>query len=753
MSSYIDIGGLVVPIANLQSNKAKELALLLQSGLFDYAVLVECRIDNNNNADIVIFDIEVELAQKKVADIRPIERIACVFSHADDCIPIVYALRDDFPIVPHLNLMQNEFPRSLCLFEENYDDMKIGWSNNEMIIRIANWLSKTSMGKLHSPDQPLELLLANSTYTLILPENYFEAYSGPRLYQFTEKSSPSGRKTFIAQPFNPKTVGKCYIDILLRCNPIVHGIIRKLPTNLFELSQILKEADIDLIKTLKKRCQELLGIGLTKEQYNSYEFVLIICLPKLRATGADPEEFEVRAFILNSSILNLGTSLGVWGNIDGLPPGIIFGSEERDRIGEDIAVYSLNVHETFSRRLAAHISGYEIMDCNIVMIGAGALGSHLLCNSLRTGFGQWTVVDDDDFFPHNIGRHVLNKEYIGYNKAISIAEFANTILQSDKKVVEGIPANILRPGTHENKVNDVLEKADVILDASTSVAVERYLAFYPSSDARRVSAFFNPRGTDLVMLIEDKKRQTTLDFLEIQYYRNLIYMPELEEHMKVEPDKIRYSASCRDISNRIPQENIVMLSSICSSFLRKALNKEEGAIHIWHLDQDSFDVKHFRFDIFSNKVINTELGWTIVVDEYLEKKLKEIRIGKLPVETGGVLIGSYDMSRKIVYIVDTIPSPPDSDEHPKSYIRGCNGLEYKVNKIKELTQGKLDYIGEWHSHPEGCSGNPSDYDIALLTWVTNYMVLDGHPGLMTICSDDGLNFYMSGVIEGDKSNE
>ena len=66
MSSYIDIGGLVVSIANLQSNKAKDLALLLQSDLFDYAVLVECRIDNSNNADIVIFDIEVELAQKKL---------------------------------------------------------------------------------------------------------------------------------------------------------------------------------------------------------------------------------------------------------------------------------------------------------------------------------------------------------------------------------------------------------------------------------------------------------------------------------------------------------------------------------------------------------------------------------------------------------------------------------------------------------------------------------------------------------------
>jgi len=584
------------------------------------------------------------------------------------------------------------------------------------------------------------------------------------LYQFTEKSSPSGRKTFIAQPFNPKTAGKCYIDIPLMGKPIVHGVIRKLPANLFELSQILKEVDIDLIEILRKRCRELFDIGLTINQYELYEFVLILYLPKLRTTDAEPEEYDIRAFILNSNILNIGTSLGIWSKMNGLSTlgllplglnmgGIPLNSEEQERIGEDIAVCTLNVHEAFSRNLAAYISGYEMIDCNIVMIGAGALGSHLLYNSLRTGFGQWTVIDNDDFFPHNIGRHVLNKEHIGHNKAISISEFANTILQSDRKVVEGIPANILRPGMYENKVNDALKKAHVILDASTSVAVERYLAFYPNSDARRVSAFFNPRGTDLVMLIEDKKRQATLDFLEIQYYRNLIYMPELEEHMKVEPDKIRYSASCRDISNRIPQENIGMLSSICSSFLRRALNKEEGAINIWHIDQDSFEVKHFSFDIFSNKVIHTGLGWSIIIDEYLEKKLKANRTGKLPVETGGVLIGSYDMSRKIVYIVDTIPSPPDSDERPESYIRGCNELEEKVNKIKELTQGKLDYVGEWHSHPEGCSGNPSDYDVALLTWVTSYMVLDGHPGLMTICSDDGLNFYMGGVIEGDKSNE
>lgn len=748
MSSYVDIGGINVPLAKLQSDKARELALLLQSKLFEYTMFIESRIDNNKHEDIIIFDIEVELAQRKVVDIRPVERVACLYSHTDDHIPLVFVLRDDFPVVPHLNLMQNEFPRCLCLFEENYDDMKIDWSNNELIIRIANWLSKTSMGILHTSDQPLELLLANSMNILILPINYYNTFPSPQLYQFIEISSPSGRKTFIAQPYSPKTKGKCYIDIPILGKPLIHGIIRRLPANLYELSRFLLEADIDLVEELKQKCLELLGIGLSKEQYNSYEFVLIIYLPKLRSSGEEPEGYDVRAFLINSSILNVGASLGIWGIMEGIP-GVFLKSKNLEHIGTEIKVSTLNVHETFSRRLASHISGFELMDFNIVMIGAGSLGSHLLCDSLKTGFGQWTVIDDDDFFPHNIGRHVLNLNYIGHNKAISISEYANAILHTDNKVVEGIPANILRPGKNEGKVNDALTKAEVIIDASTSVAVERFLSFYPNSSARRVSAFFNTRGTDLVLLVEDKKRQSTIDFLEIQYYRNVIITSELEEHMKVEPEKIRYSASCRDITNRIPQENIGILSSICSSFLRKSLSEEDGAIHIWHIDQQNLEVKHFGFDIMYNKIISTRTGWTIIIDEYLERKLVTFRFEKLPLETGGVLIGSYDMSRKIIYIVESIPSPPDSDERPVSYIRGCNGLEARVNKIKDLTQGKLNYVGEWHSHPKGCSGDPSNYDLELLSWVTRYMAFDGRPGLMSICSDNMLNFYIGESIENN----
>ena len=41
-------------------------------------------------------------------------------------------------------------------------------------------------------------------------------------------------------------------------------------------------------------------------------------------------------------------------------------------------------------------------------IGAGALGSLVLTNLARSGYGRLTVVDDDVLHPHNLARHTLS---------------------------------------------------------------------------------------------------------------------------------------------------------------------------------------------------------------------------------------------------------------------------------------------------------------------------------------------------------
>jgi tRNA A37 threonylcarbamoyladenosine dehydratase len=39
------------------------------------------------------------------------------------------------------------------------------------------------------------------------------------------------------------------------------------------------------------------------------------------------------------------------------------------------------------------------------LFGAGALGSQLMNNLSRAGFGRWTIVDNDKLLPHNLARN------------------------------------------------------------------------------------------------------------------------------------------------------------------------------------------------------------------------------------------------------------------------------------------------------------------------------------------------------------
>lgn len=92
----------------------------------------------------------------------------------------------------------------------------------------------------------------------------------------------------------------------------------------------------------------------------------------------------------------------------------------------------------------------------------------------------------------------------------------------------------------------------------------------------------------------------------------------------------------------------------------------------------------------------------------------------------------YDLPRKTVYVVDTIHSPADSKETPKSFIRGCEGLEERVAAISVETARELEYIGEWHSHPMGYNCDPSNDDLSLFANITDRMTAAGLPALMAI---------------------
>ncbi len=80
--------------------KAIALAQALSQPGIEYASLFECR--TTSDADVIVFDVVVEVPQLPVYSINRVERVAAIFKEPDEVVPEVLALRADFPRVPHL---------------------------------------------------------------------------------------------------------------------------------------------------------------------------------------------------------------------------------------------------------------------------------------------------------------------------------------------------------------------------------------------------------------------------------------------------------------------------------------------------------------------------------------------------------------------------------------------------------------------------------------------------------------------------
>jgi len=166
---YIIPKGVQVDLKKLHVPKARELAYALFNKKNEFAELVECRTDKSE--DIVVFNVDIEVPQIRKYPINSYERIAAIFSEKDNRFPEVLALRSDFPQVPHLNLQPLDFPKSLCLYEDEYRDIKSQWTALRFIERIRKWLSDTARGILHQDDQALEPFLLGFEGNIILPKN------------------------------------------------------------------------------------------------------------------------------------------------------------------------------------------------------------------------------------------------------------------------------------------------------------------------------------------------------------------------------------------------------------------------------------------------------------------------------------------------------------------------------------------------------------------------------------------------------
>lgn len=348
-------------------------------------------------------------------------------------------------------------------------------------------------------------------------------------------------------------------------------------------------------------------------------------------------------------------------------------------------------------------------------------------------YGKWTIIDHDYFWPHNIARHVLTSNDIGYYKVESLEKVANHI-QSDSDLV-AIASDVFGK---DNSVSMAFGQSDIILDSSASIAVERYLALDVQSDARRISCFLNPQGTATIMLLESADRTARLDLLEMQYYRELLKNEKYSDHMSL-PETMIYSGTCRSISSRISQDNVSLSAALCCKAIKLHTSNADGKIIIWTHASDSVEKESFMAEKWITREYN---GWQVELSLSLLNEMQTDRRSALPNETGGVLIGAYDIARKRVYVVCQVKAPDDSISSPTSFIRGCANLPERLEYIYKTTLDNLTYIGEWHSHPSANTQKSMD-DEKLHKAIVDYNRENCLPGCMMILGTDNFSIYLN----------
>ena len=698
--------------------------------LYPFASLIQARRRATGNCyeELLVVEVDTEVPQDKDCDIRSPERLAFGFERSDRGYPSVLALRTDFPQVSHLFWTPAGTPKSLCLYEAPWAEVRLRWTGAGFLGDVARWLSRTAVGELHVANQPLEPFLYGPAYFVVVPDDLRKRVAKGKAYAAVAVAERRGKPSVLKlQPVDENKLPDegCMHVVAAVAEPAVHDAMYSCPRNMMELIELLRRGGLDLVTAIVDQLETLFEGGCQPREEDA--LLLLVTLPRQRRRGGDPEVLETWAFAIGP-IRDAAIATGRYeASGPGKPLGRLVVPQFNEAKAREVAVDALQPIGAIDRAAAKFHNGLDpdSLDPDVVLIGAGALGSQIHSHLSRMGWGRWTLIDDDTLLPHNVVRHRLGEGAVGFPKVVALR--CTSAVETPHNPVERVFAEDFLSIEDNEEMLATCRAAGLILDASTSIAVARYLARELDSPARRASLFLSPNGRDSVLLMEDARRSLPLDVLESQYYRAVLRDSRLEQHIRKERT-FRYSAGCRDVTVRIGQDDVALGSALLARQLRCV--DERAIAAVWQQEADG-GVRCVEVPL-SESIRFDHGGWSFVLDRALVEHAGSLRRKRLPRETGGVLIGYFDVPHRSVYVVDALPAPDDSHERMDAFVRGSAGLPDAIRTIEARTGGQVSYVGEWHSHPDGAGVGMSDDDSELLRQIAEEVRLDGWPGTMMI---------------------
>lgn len=700
--------------------------------------------------------------------------------------PLARSNRPDFPkeSLPHLNPQHPGNPSSFCLHRGDMDTWFSEHTITEYVERIQEWLADAASDRLIRSEDGFESTRLDKTFGYCI---YEPSYIQKKI--ITEWRNHHNRAGF------------CFILYRLLKNPKKEPLVKEGSTFAICLEYTILNSNISKILKLVK---EFNSNYSEKFPIDRYILGILIWPPKdfiySKFIGELPGNLKQLFELTEKLQLPLKKALTPFLSenlqiLGGIPVTFVI-PRSQHILRSDSTLELLNfliIHDTWSKSFEdiqtlnekvwamKQISPLTISRAKeisstppdfdigkVLFLGCGSIGSKLALHIIKSGrCTKMTFADFDDISPHNLVRHGLLGESLGKNKADAMKETVEKMYYAEPN---GIQVNVINDNILNiflGKTHETLCQHNWLIDATASISIREVLITEPIpsslsvlrceiADNGRLGFLSiegprrNPRVYDILYYLFDLAK----DRIEISRW-----LQSIKKQRQTNPEtileEIQIGISCSSDTMKIGDDCISFHTSLFSlGFHRKCSEKSlncKGLLQVSFNDlTHTTDISIQTYEIPPVLIFQDDHypKWQIRVKSGIKEELLELLHNAGKNETGGILLGHIDQQKKIVYITRILPAPPDSKCWPIAFERGVTDVPEEVKEFRDRTGGLIDYLGEWHTHPNG-SKKLSSVDNEAVRKIRNTLDPVFKPTLVMVVTKDGLNPYIFPTGEVD----
>ncbi len=369
----------------------------------------------------------------------------------------------------------------------------------------------------------------------------------------------------------------------------------------------------------------------------------------------------------------------------------------------------------------------------IIVLGAGALGARVAEACVRGSAAEVTIVDSGNVHPGILVRQPYDDADIGRAKATVLAELLRRIGTGTviTPIVADVRTSVLRDDAS-------LPSVDLIVDATADRVVRTLLERRRTTTrdgrptivtlmigheaARGVAAVSLPGATggpaDILRRLGLTAR-TDVSSRLADVVEDFFPDPPRTDLFQPEP-------GCSDVTFTGGTADVTGLAGqLFTGVLRLLAQHSDGVdvdpmtalvIRMPHDPPPAGTAKETGRPSAEGPVWLTWPNDTVVPDangrfevriaasaraEMRAEARRGARVRDRQVETGGLLIGSFDDAASVVWIDEASGPPPDSRLSAAHFQHGTEGVETLLATKKTTTARVSRFVGMWHTHPDG----------------------------------------------------